>query len=135
LLLQGVGANLVRQADAPALLAQVDDQAVLLGDLTHRAGELGAAVAFEGSEGLTSQALAVNPARDPLFPGEIPVDQGHVLPVFALHAEDDGLEGAVLRRQLAPGQRGEGWGSLRSFGHSLQISSRRANGAPRTLGS
>ena len=65
LVLQAVGADLVADADAAALVAaQVDDHAeALLGDPLHRRVELHAAVAAQRPEHVTGQALAVHPRR------------------------------------------------------------------------
>ena len=61
--LQLVGADLVADADAPALVAaEVDDHAeALLGDPLHGRVELHAAVAAQRAEHVAGEALAVHP--------------------------------------------------------------------------
>jgi hypothetical protein len=61
LLLQAVRAELVDQADAPALVpAHVDDDAAVLLDRVEGRVELRAALALERPEGLAGQALGVH---------------------------------------------------------------------------
>src|SRR6185295_4441766 len=79
LLLQLVGAQLVHQADAAALLEEVEEDAVaLLLDLLERAVELGAAVAAGGVEDVAGQALAVDADEDRHFGIDLAHDQGDV---------------------------------------------------------
>ena len=62
LVLQRVGADLVEQADAAALLAQVDQHAAALGsDRRERGIALGAAVAAQRVERVAGEALGVHP--------------------------------------------------------------------------
>src|SRR5690606_5902099 len=61
-LLEAIGAELVDEADAPALVAaEVDDDAALGGDRLERGVELRPALALERAEGLARQALGVEP--------------------------------------------------------------------------
>ena len=59
--LQGVGVELVVEADAASLLAQVQQVAAGVGDPLHRLAQLRPAVAALAAEDVTGQALAVQP--------------------------------------------------------------------------
>ena len=65
-LLEGVGADLVAEADAAALVtAQVhDDARALGGDLGQRRVQLGSAVTAQRAEDVAGQALGVHPHED-----------------------------------------------------------------------
>src|ERR687894_752721 len=92
LLLQGVGLELVADADAAALVApQVDDDAeALLGDAPHRLGELGPAVAAQRAEHVAGQALAVHPHENVVLALHGPAHERQVL-----LAVDDRLVGVA----------------------------------------
>ena len=79
--LQAVGAQLVTEADAPALVtAEVDDRAPADGgDAGHRRLQLRSAVAAQRAEDVAGQALAVH-AHQQLVPGrDVAEREGHVL--------------------------------------------------------
>src|SRR2546422_10825302 len=68
LVLEGVGADLVGEADAAPLLVEVDDDAPAGGrDLLERLAELIAAVAAFGAEDVPGQALGVQADEDVPF--------------------------------------------------------------------
>ena len=93
LVLEVVGAELVHEADAPPLLAHVDDDAApLLVDPLQGRLELVAAVAAQRPEDVAGQALGVDADEDVLLPGDVPSDQGDVLAVVerARVADDRG---------------------------------------------
>ena len=80
LLLKSIGLQLVDEADAPALLAHVQQDApALLFDLGQGGGELLAAVAAQGAEGVPGEALRVDPAQHILPVADVPLHQGHVV--------------------------------------------------------
>ena len=80
LLLEGVGLELVDEADAPALLAHVQHHAPALRlDLPHGSRQLLAAVAALGAEHVPGEALGVDPAQDVLSVAELPLHQGHMV--------------------------------------------------------
>ena len=83
LILEGVGLQLVQQADAPALLPHVEEYAPALPfNLGHGGGQLLAAVAPQGAEAVAGEALGVNPAQHISAVPNVPLYQGHVvLPV------------------------------------------------------
>src|SRR5262245_1952163 len=99
LLLQLVGAELVQEPDAPALLGHVQKHAVVLpADLSERLLELLAAVAAERVEDVAGQAFRVGAHEHALLAGGVAAHERDVL----LAAQDlpicDRLELAVLRR-------------------------------------
>jgi hypothetical protein len=78
--LECVRADLVRQADAAALLAQVEDDALPAPrDLGLRGLELVAAVALEGAEDLAGEALRVHARQDAALVPDVAHDEGHDL--------------------------------------------------------
>ncbi len=79
--LQLVGADLVEQADAAALLAQVEPStaAALGGDGRQRRFQLGAAVAAQAEQRIAGQAFGVQTAEYRRAVGDIAQGQGHVL--------------------------------------------------------
>ena len=80
LVLEVVGAQLVVEADAAALLAHVDDDAAaLLGDHLHRLLELLAAVAAHAAEDVAGDALAVHAHEHRLIAVDVAHDEGDVL--------------------------------------------------------
>ena len=101
LLLELIGPELVDEADAPALLAHVEEHAPPLPlDLPHGGGKLLAAVAAQGAEGVAGEALGVDPAEHVLTVPQVPLHQGHmVLAVEAVH-KAVGHEIAVLGGHL-----------------------------------
>src|SRR5262249_51282031 len=79
-ILQGVRADLVRQADAPALLVQVDqDAGTRLRDQLERPGELLAAVAALRPEDVAGEALGVQADEDVVPAPQIAQHERHVL--------------------------------------------------------
>ena len=78
--LERVRANLVGQADAPALLAQVEHRpGAGARDGRHGRVELLLAVALERPEHLAREALGVHAHEGVLAPGEVAAHQGDVL--------------------------------------------------------
>src|SRR5258708_9628323 len=76
LVLELVGAQLVDQADAPPLLAQVEDHTGALGrDHLHGSVELLLAVAPQAVERVPGQALGVGPQKDRLVRPDLPHHQ------------------------------------------------------------
>ena len=66
--LEGVGVELVGEADAAAFLAEVDEGAfAFLFDHLHGGGELGAAIAAGAAEDVAGEAFAVDSDEDGLF--------------------------------------------------------------------
>src|SRR5258708_11559268 len=79
LVLELVRPQLVDQADAPPLLAQVQDHARALGcDHLHGAVELLLAVAPEAVEGVAGEALGVGPQQHRLVRSDLPHHQRHM---------------------------------------------------------
>src|SRR3990170_4793648 len=79
-LLESVGANLVAETDAAALLAHVhQDAAALLRYLLHRQLDLVAAVAAKGVKDIAGHALGVHPHEDGFRRGDVTHDEGGVL--------------------------------------------------------
>ncbi len=101
LVLQSVRSQLVEQADAATLLAQVQDHArLLLADGAQRGGELIAAVAAQGAQGVAGEALAVQPDGHVLLPEGIALDDGHVVLAIAVVPEADDVEVPELGGQV-----------------------------------
>ena len=100
LLLQPVGAHLVPEPDAAALVApEVHDDALALGrDLAERGVELHAAVAAQRAEHVAGEALGVDPDEHVLLARDLAADERDVLDVVEERAEHVGGEVAVLRR-------------------------------------
>ena len=100
--LQLVGAQLVQQADPPALVAaEVEhDAASLVSHPLHRGRQLGSAVATRRPEDIAGQALRVHADEHVLTVTELTVDQGHVV------GAGDGVAVAVRGEVAEPrGQR------------------------------
>ncbi len=99
--LQRVRAHLVAQPDAPALLAQVEEQAAL-----HRAEppqghlELVAAVAAQRAQRVAGEAFGVQPRGHLRAAHHVPVHQRDVLLLVPVVPEGHDLEPAESRRQL-----------------------------------
>ncbi len=101
LLLELVRAQLVEQADAPALLGEVEQDALALClDPGERALELLAAVAAPRVEDVPGQALRVDADEDVLLPLDVPLHERDVLLPGQRLAVGDRLELAVLGRQV-----------------------------------
>ena len=102
--LQGIGADLIDEADAAAFLTQVDeDAAAFFGDLAHGCGELLSAVAAQRPEAVTGETFRVDAAED----GRSVIDLPHgesdvVLAIHAVHEAVD-LKVAVLGREFGGG--------------------------------
>ena len=81
LLLELVGADLVAQADAPALVApQVDEHPAALGlDEVEGLAQLGSAVAAQRAEHVAGEALGVHPHQHVLVAGHVAHHEGQVL--------------------------------------------------------
>ena len=80
LVLQLVGLQLVDEADAAALLQEVEEHAAAgLDDLLHRELELLAAVAARRAEDVAGQALRVDAHEHRLVLADLAVDEGEVL--------------------------------------------------------
>ena len=105
LLLQLVGADLVAEADAAALVAaQVDEDApALLLDEVERGLQLGAAVAAQGAEDVAGQALGVDPDEHVVGAGHVAHDERQVLLVVQHGLVDVGAELPVLGRDARLG--------------------------------
>ena len=116
LLLQPVGAHLVPETDAPALVApEVDDDALALRrDLGERGVELHAAVAPQRAEHVAGEALGVHPHEHVLLARDLAAHERDVLDVVEERPEHVRGEVAVLRRDpglgdpLAPASPGAG---------------------------
>ena len=90
LLLELVGLEFVDQADPAALLAHVEeDAAALFFDLCQGGGQLLAAVAAQGAEGVAGQAFGVDAAEDVAAVADLTLDEGDV--VFAVEAVDEAV--------------------------------------------
>ena len=72
--LQGIGADLIDEADAAAFLTQVDEDApTFFGDLAHGCGELLSAVAAERPEAVAGEAFGVEAHQHVLLAGQVNV--------------------------------------------------------------
>ena len=102
--LQGIGADLIDEADAAAFLTQVDeDAATFFGDLAHGCGELLSAVAAERPEAVAGEAFGVDAAEDGRSVIDLPHGEGDVvLAIHAVHEAVD-LKVAVLGREFGGG--------------------------------
>ena len=92
--LQGVGLELVDQANAPALLAQIHHHPNA-GGFDHAQGslQLGPAVAAQRTKGISCEALAVHPHQHRLLSQlRLALDDGHVLAAIEFVAVADGAE-------------------------------------------
>ena len=82
LFLEDVGLQLVDEADAPAFLAHVEENAPAFGvDLGHGSGQLFAAVAAARAEYVAGQAFGVDAAEQVFAVADVAFDEGDV--VFA----------------------------------------------------
>ncbi len=80
LLLQLVGAQLVQQADPPALLGHVEEHAQPLAfDEIERGRQLFAAIAAQRVEHVSGEALGMHPHQHVLLTGHVSLHQGQVL--------------------------------------------------------
>ena len=105
-LLQLVRLQLVQEADAPALLRHVEEDAALLGgDARERQLELLAAVAAERVEDVAGQALGVDADEHVLLALDLALDERDVVLAGQRLAEGDGGEVAVRGRQPHRGHR------------------------------
>ena len=96
--LQLVGAELVEQSDAPALLSEVEQHAAALGlDLPQRLLELGSAIAPLRPEHVTRDALGVHADEHVLDAVDLALDEREVVLVIDLRAEADRTELAMHR--------------------------------------
>ena len=81
--LEVVSLELFDEADAPAFLAQVEeDPPARLGDHAHGQGELFAAVAAARAQDVAGEALGMEPDQDLVLAGHFSHDQGQVLLVL-----------------------------------------------------
>jgi len=79
LILKLVGANLIEQSDASALLWLIDDQATpLLFDQLHGAPKLPSTIALDRMKDITGQALRVNADEAGRSCPDVPLDENHV---------------------------------------------------------
>ena len=78
LLLELVGMEFCRQANAAALLPEVEQHAAFLRNAAHGGMELAAAVAAAGAEDVPGKAFAVHAHQRGLVRGDFPVHQGQV---------------------------------------------------------
>src|SRR5688572_4032578 len=79
LVLQGVGANLVRQPDAAPFLIEIEEYAApVLDDLIHRRVQLRAAIAAGGMEEVARQAGRVHAREHVLSVADVPADERHM---------------------------------------------------------
>src|SRR5665213_1870288 len=99
--LEGVGANLVREAYAAAFLsAQVDDHArALRGHLRQRHSQLRSAVATQRAQRVTRQALRVHAHQEIVHVLDVAVDERDVLLTVEHALEDVGQELTELGRK------------------------------------
>src|SRR5437016_985680 len=98
--LQGVSPDLVPEADAAALLAQVDHRAPLgAADQIEGVLELLAAIAFQRSEDLAGEAFAVDADGHAFLTPQLAFDSHDVLLVRAPLPEDDRAQKTASRRQ------------------------------------
>ena len=114
--LQGVGVELGVQADAPALLAEVEQEPAGRGDPLDRLAQLRAAVAALGAEDVAGQALAVRPHERRVAAGgaalerTLPVaeGEGEVLPAVGqpVEGQDAGGRGVAVGEAQRDGDRG-----------------------------
>jgi hypothetical protein len=93
LVLEGVGVEFVVQADATALLAQVEQNAAGARDPLDGLAQLGAAVAARGAEDVPGQALGVQPHQRGRGRAGIAQDEGDVLGAVGEAVEGDHLGG------------------------------------------
>ena len=102
--LQGIGADLIDEADAAAFLTQVDeDTPTFFGDLAHGCGELLSAVAAERAEAVAGEAFGVDAAEDRRSVIDLSHGEGDVvLAIHAIHEAVD-LKVAVLGREFGGG--------------------------------
>ena len=109
LLLQLVGADLVAEADAAALVApQVDEDApALLLDEIERGLQLGAAVAAQGAEDVAGQALGVDPDEHVLGAGHLAHDERQVLLAVQHRLVDVGPELPACGRDAGLGDQAD----------------------------
>eukprot|EP01022_Parablepharisma_sp_SALTPOND_P024123 TRINITY_DN5305_c1_g4_i2.p1 TRINITY_DN5305_c1_g4~~TRINITY_DN5305_c1_g4_i2.p1 ORF type:complete len:914 (+),score=247.13 TRINITY_DN5305_c1_g4_i2:98-2839(+) len=126
--LQLIGLELVHQADAPALLAHVQEHsAALVVDHLEGLGKLVAAVAAPGVKHVAGQALGVHPDQHRLFGVDLSLDQGHVLQVVHVIGVAVGMELAELGGQahlglaVHKGLVAHAVGDQVGDGHDLQI--------------
>ena len=79
LILQGVGADFVGEADAAPFLTHVHEAAAsFLLDLAQGRAKLAAAVAAQGAQGIAGEALAVHAGKYGFGSGDVAFDQGEV---------------------------------------------------------
>ena len=100
-ILQGIGLELVDQANAASLLAEIHHHA-LTGGLDHLEGrlQLRAAITAQGAEGIAREAFAVHPHQHRGFGLlRVPLHDGHVLAAIQLVAVANGAEVAEGARQ------------------------------------
>ena len=102
--LQGIGADLIDEADAAAFLTQVDEDApTFFGDLAHGCGELLSAVAAQRAEAVTGKTFRVDTAEDRRSVIDLPHGESDVvLAIHAVHEAVD-LKVAVLGREFRSG--------------------------------
>jgi hypothetical protein len=119
LVLELVGAELVHEADAPALLELIDNDAASGGaDFGEGDFELGAAVAAEAVENVAGEALGVNPHERRGIGCDVAHDEGdgffYTRRRAALEAKDS--EGAVFGGEVGLGDLAElkifGWNNF-----------------------
>ncbi len=103
--LQLVGADLVGQADAAALLAQVEQDAVRhRRELAQGGLQLVAAVAAQRADDVAGEALRVEPHRHVLAVDDVlAMHEGGVLLAVGLVGEGDHVVGTEARRQVGRG--------------------------------
>src|SRR2546421_10097101 len=80
MVLKMVGGDLVRDADPPAFLGQIEECAAgRLAEFLQCGVELGAAVATFGSEHIPRDAFGVQTHEDIFAPGDLALHQGHMV--------------------------------------------------------
>ena len=113
LVLEGVRVELVVEADAAALLAEVEQDAAAVCDPLHRLAQLRAAVAPGRAEDVAGQALGVQPDERVVPGAGVAQHDGHVFLAVGEAVEGDqfgvhGLAVAEAQRYPDAGARGGG---------------------------
>ena len=99
-ILQRISTNLIRQANAAALLTHINDSAAaILLNHAQSSRQLVAAVAAQAAERITGQALAVYAHQHVLLACHITLDNRHMAQIIEVIFISNNTEVAVLRRQ------------------------------------
>ena len=99
-LLEFICVNFCREANAPALLAEVEEHAAVLSDPLKSGVELTSTVTAAGGENISGEAFGVDPDKNGLFRFDFPPREGEMMGFVGPDPVEMAIEGAVFSGQI-----------------------------------